>query len=232
MPLIRSGSKAAISQNIRTEKHAHPGMDIKQAVAIAESVAREARKHDKEHADRGRGGPTVNPPAISHVPWRVKASPKVSMGALVGTSTGRSDKIATNVPNGSHVLPADTLAAMGDGNSMAGLRHAAKMFPHSARAMTHAMATPTGSAATTGATQAAGHPFGSRGKKFAPFKRGGETDFVPVNLSHGEFVIHPHDVLAIGGGDAKRGHEILDKFIMYIRKRYQKKLSKLPGPVK
>lgn len=219
MPLIHSGSKAAISKNIRTEKHAHPNMPIKQAVAIAESVAREARRHDNE---RGRGGPVINPPAISHVPWRVKSAPKVSMGPLMGTTTGRSDKIVTNVPNGSHVLPADTLAAMGDGNSMAGLRHAATMFPHSAAHM--------------GMTQPAGHPFGARGSRHGGFKQGGiahdPKDLVPVNLSHGEFVVHPADVAALGGGDIKRGHEVLDKFIIHVRDKYQKKLKNLPGPVK
>jgi hypothetical protein len=219
MPLIRSGSKAAISKNISTEKHAHPSMPLKQAVAIAESVAREARKHDN---DRGRGGPTVNPPAIGHVPWRVKAPPKIAMGPLVGTTTGRSDKIATTVPNGSHVLPADTIAAMGDGNSMAGLHHAQSLFPHSAAHM--------------GTTHPAGHPFGGKGRSAGAFKQGGIAhhphDLVDVNLSHGEFVVHPKDVLAIGGGDFKRGHEILDKFILHVRDKYQKKLKKLPGPVK
>ena len=45
MPLIK-GKKAAtkegISENIRREKKAHPEMSIKQAVAIAYSVARKA----------------------------------------------------------------------------------------------------------------------------------------------------------------------------------------------
>lgn len=225
MPLIKSASKAAISKNIRTEKHAHPDMPIKQAVAIAMETARRAREHDE---NRGRGGPTVNPPAISHVPWRVKAPSKISIGALLGTTTGRSDKIATAVPNGSHVLPADTIAAMGDGNSMAGLHHAMNMFPVSGRI--HALGH------TPGSTQPAGHPFGSRGKRRGSFTRGGlagnHEDVVDVNLSDGEFVVHPEDVIAIGGGDAKRGHEILDKFILHIRDKYQKKLKKLPGPVK
>lgn len=42
MPLKSGKSKKTISENIRTEKHAHPEMDIKQAVAIALSKARKS----------------------------------------------------------------------------------------------------------------------------------------------------------------------------------------------
>lgn len=42
MPLIKSGSKAAVSSNIRAEVKA--GKPQKQAVAIALSVARQAKK--------------------------------------------------------------------------------------------------------------------------------------------------------------------------------------------
>jgi hypothetical protein len=47
MPLVKgkkAKTKAGISENIRREKHAHPDMDIKQAVAIAYSTARKAKK--------------------------------------------------------------------------------------------------------------------------------------------------------------------------------------------
>lgn len=45
MPLVKgkkAKSKKGISENIRREKHAHPEMPIKQAVAIAYSQARKA----------------------------------------------------------------------------------------------------------------------------------------------------------------------------------------------
>jgi len=47
MPLVKSASKAAVSQNIRTEIKA--GRPQKQAVAIALSTARNA--HHKAHQD-------------------------------------------------------------------------------------------------------------------------------------------------------------------------------------
>jgi len=44
MPLKKGKSKKTISSNIRTEKHAHPSMPIKQAVAIAFSESRGGKK--------------------------------------------------------------------------------------------------------------------------------------------------------------------------------------------
>jgi hypothetical protein len=44
VPLLSSLSKQAISQNIRTEKNAHPGMSLKQAIAIAYNVKRPKKK--------------------------------------------------------------------------------------------------------------------------------------------------------------------------------------------
>jgi hypothetical protein len=141
-------------------------------------------------------------------------------GALVGSTPGRADKLPMTVPNGSHVLPADTVAALGDGNSMSGHHVLKGMFPHSGGSSNPV----TG----TGAMKA-GHPFGRRGVKRAD---GGQSDEVDVNVSHGEFIIHPNDVIRIGKGDLKRGHEILDNFILRVRDHYQKKLTKLPGPSK
>lgn len=48
MPLIHSDSKKAFQENIRTEKHAHPNMPIRQAVAIAYSVQRHAHIDDAD----------------------------------------------------------------------------------------------------------------------------------------------------------------------------------------
>lgn len=46
MPLIKSKSKKAISENIRTEMHA--GKPQKQAIAIAMSVAGKSKKKPKK----------------------------------------------------------------------------------------------------------------------------------------------------------------------------------------
>ena len=45
MPLNKSGSEESVGENISIEKHAHPEMAQKQAIAIAENTKREANKH-------------------------------------------------------------------------------------------------------------------------------------------------------------------------------------------
>ncbi len=59
-----------------------------------------------------------------------------------------------------------------------------------------------------------------------------ETKSVPINAAGGEFVIAPEVVAAIGGGDIKRGHEMLDQWVLMNRKKHIRTLSKLPGPAK
>lgn len=183
------------------------------------------KKNTGDDTARGRGGPTVNPPATAHVPWKVKApnstatsipAPKVAPGALVGPTMGRADAISTKVPNGSHILPADTVSALGQGNTMGGFHRLGMAFPHSA--------------SNQGPV---GHPFGQKGRGAKSFAHGGGDDkMVDVRLSDGEFRISPEDVAAIGGGDRERGHNILDDFIMHVRAKHIKKLAKLPGPEK
>jgi hypothetical protein len=48
MPLVKGSSKKDISTNISREKHAHPDMNIKQAAAIAYSVAGKSKKKGKK----------------------------------------------------------------------------------------------------------------------------------------------------------------------------------------
>jgi hypothetical protein len=210
MPLKKGTSEKVKEYNIKEMIAA--GHPQKQAVAAALETARRSA--------RGRGGPTVNPPTTAHVPWKVKApapvsstqtaAPKVLPGALTGPTPGRADALATHVPNGAHVLPADTVSAIGQGNTMAGFKKLSSAFPHSV-----------------------GHPFGMRGRP-AGFADGGaaDRDLVPVNLSDGEFWVHPHDVQALGAGDRDKGHRILDNFILHVRKRNINQLQKLPGPEK
>jgi hypothetical protein len=44
MPLIKTGTEESVGKNIAIEKHAHPDMPQKQAIAIAENTKREAQK--------------------------------------------------------------------------------------------------------------------------------------------------------------------------------------------
>jgi hypothetical protein len=50
------------------------------------------------------------------------------VGSLTGLTPGRADLIHTKVPSGSHVIPADVVAALGDGNTMSGLNRLTQFF--------------------------------------------------------------------------------------------------------
>lgn len=105
MPLDKSGSKESVGDNIRTEMAA--GKPQRQAVAIALDVARRAR--------RAKGG-------------------RVHIGPITGATGGRADKVPMHVPAGSYVVPADVVSGLGEGNTEAGQKAIAKMFPaHRAR---------------------------------------------------------------------------------------------------
>jgi hypothetical protein len=55
---------------------------------------------------------------------------------------------------------------------------------------------------------------------------------VPIIAAGGEYIVSPEDVAAMGGGDMKRGHDALDRFVKSQRAKTVKTLSKLPGPVR
>jgi hypothetical protein len=57
-----------------------------------------------------------------------------------------------------------------------------------------------------------------------------DDDHVPIIAAGGEYIIHPEVVKDIGHGDVKKGHTVLDKFVLKVRSEHIKTLKKLPGP--
>lgn len=55
---------------------------------------------------------------------------------------------------------------------------------------------------------------------------------VPIIVAGGEYILNPEQVMEVGGGDIKRGHEILDAWVKRQRKSQISTLRKLPGPAK
>lgn len=55
---------------------------------------------------------------------------------------------------------------------------------------------------------------------------------VPIMAAGGEYVIPPDAVAKVGKGDLKKGHAILDKWVVAQRKKTIDTLKKLPGPSK
>lgn len=231
MPLSPGNSKSVISNNIAEMIRAGHPRD--QAIAASLSNAR-------RHPHRAPGGfvpPDVfanaphlemggMPTGSEMAPWYVRqaeyAAEKEHPGGLLASGVpGRTDQLNRIVPAGSYVVPADVVSGLGEGNSLAGaniLSRAMGMGPHG-------IPMPRVSAQM-------GPP-----RPPAPFrepraKGGGVGEPTPVVLAGGEFVVPVDVVRRLGNGNIKKGHAVLDHFVLHARKKTIEQMKKLKPPVK
>lgn len=186
---------------------------------------------------RAAGGASMGISPGEGSPWWTRAEARGADsggGFLHGVTPGRADSITTTAPGGSHIIPADVIAGLGEGNSLAGARVMQGILdtgpggiplPRGNRGMGAPRPPPAfrEPAATGGAI------------RLFPKERksgGANDDETPVALSDGEFAITPHHVAAWGKGDIKKGHKLWDDWIVMRRKKDIATLKKLPGPVK
>lgn len=171
----------------------------------------------------------------------------MTRGALLTPTMGRADAHRTFVPSGSYVVPADVVSGRGQGNTLAGAGTLHQMFgmggPYGA-----GKAGPYGGA--MGGIKASKGPqmpkppkiqtsilSASGGGKEGAADHLGEP--VPVNLSGGEVVVPPENLLStfrrIFPGKnytLKQIHAMMDQWVLDERKQHRKTLAKLPGPAK
>lgn len=150
---------------------------------------------------------------------------------LIGPTPGRADKRPENVASGSYVLPADVVSAIGQGNSIAGMNKIRKKFGKA-----------EGGGVGIGKKFAGmkmesygGGRFrmpGVPGLKRGQYALGGPPRDVPIAASDGEHILTPEEVTAFGGGDIKRGHDRLDKWVLDTRAKHIKQLKRLKPPKK
>lgn len=154
---------------------------------------------------------------------RRQAAESVPHGAGLFASSvpGRTDKLDTIVPAGSYVIPADVVSGLGEGNTMAGSNILDKMFHTN----------PYGIQGARVGHGGVGIPGIPHHMVASPRANGGATP-TRIIAAGGEYLIHPEDVKRIGGGDLKRGHKILDHFVVHARKTTAATMNKLPGPKK
>lgn len=146
------------------------------------------------------------------------ATPPSAGGFLHTAGPGRTDNLNIHPHADSYVLPADAVSALGQGNSLAG----AKALDVALKSAPYGASMPT-------ATHV-GHRMGPPHMGFGRAE-GGETRTVPIVAAGGEYIVSPEQVRAIGHGDIKRGHDILDAFVKHIRTRTIKDLKGLKQPV-
>jgi hypothetical protein len=160
---------------------------------------------------------------IPPTPWQVRneARAMTHSGPIMSAVPGRTDNHPMSVAPGSYIVNADTVSHIGQNNTNAGHAVLSQMFGR-------------------------GGPFGTppariaRGRGAPPAPKpmradGGPADGdgpVDILAAGGEFVVEPDIVANIGGGDLKRGHEILDYWMKQQRKDHIKTLRSLPGPAK
>jgi len=139
------------------------------------------------------------------------------VGPIHSSVAGRTDHLPMIVPRSSYVIPADIISASGEGNTMAGFKHAKRVFegePYTGAKMPYS-GQPT--------------PYGADMPHRAS---GGAESGVPIVAAGGEYVISPEAVAKIGNGDMELGHAALDLFVKKMRSKTIKTLQKLPGPKK
>lgn len=208
MPLIKSGSRAAVSQNISEMVHA--GHPQNQAVAAA---MRNARKY-------GHGFASGGTPMGENMAQRQA----FHEGFLHSSVPGRTDKLPISVSGGAYVLPADHVAALGQGNSLAGANIVNKMFKMG----------PYGSAGTPNHAIKATVPHLNLTPKAPKTKfadGGGENKSTPIIAAGGEIVIPPHKIIE-RFGDLEKGHKAMDHWVVSTRKKHIKTLRGLKPPRK
>lgn len=140
---------------------------------------------------------------------RLTATPytRPTVGALHSHVAGRTDHLDISVPGESFVVPADVVSGLGEGNTENGFHILNTLFDL---------------------------PGASAPPAIHPMKDGGvaKESGVPILAAGGEFVIPPDKVAAVGDGDLKRGHKILDTFVRHVRKETIKTMKGLKGPHK
>lgn len=221
MPLLPGVEN--IGQNIREMQRS--GHKYSQALAASLRTAYGPRK-----AFGGSLGP-ANPPWYIRNEARQINNPGQMGGPLSSTIPGRTDHIPLNVRKGSYVLPADTVSALGQGNSAAGHSVINRMFqtgPFGMPAPIRGGRAPMPKAPSMGRMSSPGLGDIKPGK--LGFAAGGQADDVDVMAAGGEHILTPEQVTAVGGGDIDHGHKILDEFVKHVRSETVKTLQKLPGP--
>lgn len=219
MPLVRSGSREAVSENIRREIAA--GKPQKQAVAISLHTA------DKYQHRAGGGGISTSPPFWERNEARM-LNDKPHFGGLFHSDVaGRTDRLPHAVPADSFVVPADVVSSLGQGNTLAGSKlldgiigtgpYGTKL-PHP-----HALTMPHVS--------------------MAHRADGGDTGVSHVMVAGGEYLVPRDRVEAIGTRmrhhgkskartDLAAGHEALRGLVERVRKHQKKFLATAPSPKK
>lgn len=171
-------------------------------------------------------------------------------GGILSAGAGRADDVPMHVPDGAYVVPAWAVSHMGEGNTINGMTQLKMMFGSPWQAPKTPFGAPSPALKIGKGIQMPrskpppvnwkppGVPGMSPENPALQAHGGAATGLptnkgaVPINASGGEFVIEPDEVGKIGDGNVDKGHLILDKWIMALKKEAAETIKRLPGPAK
>lgn len=169
-------------------------------------------------------------------------------GLLNSMGAGRTDIHPINVPAGSYIMPADVVSGLGEGNTMAGAGIVDRMMHsnpygiegggrHGSSSVNMPRLNPLAkSPAPLSDSLSSLDQMAKRGGQIKRAEGGGTQqpktgrgEPVPIIVAGGEFLIHPGTIIK-KFGDLKKGHSVLDNFVVNARQKIAKTMLKLPGP--
>jgi hypothetical protein len=170
-------------------------------------------------------------------------------GGIMSSGAGRADDIQMHVPNGAYVMPAWAVSHMGEGNTVNGMQLLTMMFGSPWGAQKTPFGAPSPELQVGRGVGIPKPPpmhfqppnfypqgMSEKNPALAQGAHGGAARSgdgpVPINASGGEFVIEPNEVARIGDGDEAKGHRILDRWVIGLKREAAKTIERLPGPAK
>jgi hypothetical protein len=172
-------------------------------------------------------------------------------GGILSAGAGRADDVPMHVPDGAYVVPAWAVSHMGEGNTINGMSMLKGMFGSPWGAQKTPFGAPSPKLPVSKGVgipkpppahfqppvfgppgYTAQNPALEEGKQKHGGAARGPGPAVPINASGGEFVIEPDEVARIGDGNVDKGHLVLDKWVVALKKEAAQTLKQLPGPAK
>ncbi len=158
--------------------------------------------------------------------WSRQEARSADSGLIAAYSPGRTDTMNMEPLAGSYIIPADVISGLGEGNTLAG----SAVMDRVLSSGPHGTQMPRGE-------HGRGPPQPPRIVERQFQAKGGTTEGadgsrVPIVAAGGEYKVSPDQVRALGRGNIKRGHDILDHFVLEVRRRTVRDLKKLPPPKK
>lgn len=193
---------------------------------LSQSEGRDAAKRGGRIGRLAAGGAPSFPMSMATPWWTRRDASEMEQhpaGLISGPTGGRADRVPMSLAPNSHVMPADVTSGWGQGNTLSGAAN-----------LEHALSSGPFGAALPKPPLHSGSPRGAM-PRMPRMARGGVPEQhggIKTLVSDGEYIVSPKDVLRIGNGDYKRGHDWLDRLIVDSRKHIVKHMSKLPGPVR